>query len=437
MALGEAAMKIGVVGLWHLGTVTAACLAAAGYSVIGFDHNPETIGSLKKGNLPVFEPGLKDLIQKGMENGRLGFSSNPQDLSGVDIIWVAYDTPVDEMDRADVEFVMERAEAIFRFVGEESLVPVSSQLRAGSTRRLEEIYRHVRPEGTATFAYLPENLRLGSAIEAFTRPDRVVVGVRAEKDKDRIARLLKPFTEKIEWMSVESAEMTKHAINAFLATSVAFANELAVLCERLGADAREVERGLKSDVRVGPKAYLRPGNAFAGGTLARDLSYLMEMGEREGLPTHLIAAVQQSNEAHKEWPRRRLIEIFGDLQSRSIAILGLTYKPGTDTLRRSSAIETCKWLSGQGASVVAYDPGVRKLPAELGAFIDLRPSVEHAVRGSAAVLIATEWPDFTSIKPDDLVGWMVQPVVLDPGHFLEANLGRDRRIRYLSVGRSS
>jgi len=229
--------------------------------------------------------------------------------------------------------------------------------------------------------------------------------------------------------------VTKHALNAFLATSVVFANELAALCERLGADAREVERGLKSDARIGPRAYLRPGNAFAGGTLARDVSFLMEMGQREGLPTHLIAAVQQSNEAHKEWPRRRLKEIFGDLHSRSIAVLGLTYKPGTDTLRRSSAIETCKWLNEQGASVVAYDPAVRTLPAELGAFIDLRPSVEEALRGAVAALVATEWPEFTSIKADDLIGWMEKAVVLDPGHFLEAILGRDKRIRYLAVGR--
>ena len=155
MASGEAVMKIGVVGLWHLGAVTAACLAAAGYSVIGFDHNPETISGLKKGQLPVFEPRLKELIQRGMEANRLCFSSNPQDLNGVEIIWIAYDTPVDEMDRADVEFVVERATAIFPFVGLGSLILISSQLPAGSTRRLEEIYRRVRPEGTGTFAHSP------------------------------------------------------------------------------------------------------------------------------------------------------------------------------------------------------------------------------------------------------------------------------------------
>jgi len=427
-------MKIGVAGLWHLGTVTAACLASAGHAVVGFDQNSETIGGLQKGLLPVFEPGLEDLIRREIDAGRLRFSSHREDLAAVDIMWIAYDTPIDERDHADVESVMKSATMVLPLVGHESLVLISSQLPVGSTRRLEDSYRHLKPGGTATFAYLPENLRLGSAIEAFTRPDRVVAGVRKTSDKDRIARLLKPFTERIEWMSVESAEMTKHALNAFLAASVAYINELAGLCERVGADAKEVERGMKTDARIGPRAYLRPGNAISGGTLARDVSYLMEIGQRVGLPTHLISGVQRSNEAHKDWPHRRLAEAVGDLRGRAIAVLGLTYKPGTDTLRRSTAVETCRWLSEQGASVVAYDPAVRTLPAELTRCIDLRLSAEEALRGASAALIATEWPEFTLIKTDDLITWMQQPIVLDPGRFLEAQLGRDKRIRYLAVG---
>ena len=427
-------MKVAVVGLWHLGTVTAACLASAGHTVTGFDDNAETIGGLQKFRLPVFEPGLEELIRRETASGKLRFSSDLQDLASAEIIWVAYDTPVDEEDRADVEYVIERVAAIFPYLAKGTLVVISSQLPVGSTRRLEEIFRRISPAGATTFAYAPENLRLGKAIETFTRPDRVVVGVRAATDRDRIAPLLTPFTDRIEWMSVESAEMVKHALNAFLATSVTFANELATLCERVGADAKEVERGLKSDARIGPRAYLRPGSAFAGGTLARDLSFLIEIGQREGLPTHVILAAQRSNEAHKDWPRRRLMEVFGDLLGKSIAVLGLTYKPGTDTLRRSSAIETCRWLRGRGASVVAYDPAVKTLPVELRGSIDLRRSVEEALRGAAAVLVATEWPEFTLIGADDLITWMQQPIVLDPGRFLEAQLGRDKRIRYLAVG---
>jgi UDPglucose 6-dehydrogenase len=330
--------------------------------------------------------------------------------------------------------VFDRVKGIYPHVDGGTLILISSQLPVGSTRKLEEIYRRLRPEGDATFAYSPENLRLGKAIEAFSRPERVVMGVRAAGDRDRIAILLQPFTENIEWMSVESAEMTKHALNAFLATSVAFTNELAGLCERVGADAKQIERGLKSDSRIAPRAYLSPGGAFSGGTLARDLSFLVDIGRTESLPVQLLSSVRLSNEAHKTWPRRRLLEVLGGLRTKTVAVLGLTYKPGTDTLRRSVAVETCHWLSQQGAAVRAYDPAVRALPDELSKLVDLCPSVEQALRGAVAALVATEWPEFTSIQADSLIGWMERPLVLDPGRFLESSLGRDKRIQYLSVG---
>ncbi|HEV8437430.1 MAG TPA: nucleotide sugar dehydrogenase [Methylomirabilota bacterium] len=430
-------MNVAVVGLWHLGTVTAACVAAARHDVIAFDDRADTVAEIEQGRLPVSEPGLRELMARARLDGRLRLSSSPADLGGAEIVWIAYDTPVDEEGRGDVRSVMDSVAELFPHVREQSLVLISSQLPAGSTRKLEGIYRRARPGGTASFAYSPENLRLGRAIEAFTQPARVVAGIREETDKDRIARLFKPFTERIEWMSVESAEMTKHALNAFLATSIAFANELGAVCERVGADAREVERGLKTDARVGPRAYVRPGAAFAGGTLARDVAFLAGIGLTEGIPTHLLSAVRESNEAHKQWPRRRLEEIIGDVRDRIIAILGLTYKPDTDTLRGSSAVETARWLVGRGASVTAYDPAVKALPAELRDFIELRGSAEEALRGADAALVATEWPQFTSISADDVIRWMRHPLVLDVGRFLEARLGSHSRIRYVSVGRAA
>lgn len=430
-------MTVATVGLWHLGTVTSACLASAGYRVVGFDSDADLIAGLCKGHLPVFEPGLEDLVHQGMAAGRLTFSSDPQAVAEAEIVWIAYDTPVDENDQADVAYVVDRCAALFPYLSQGALVLISSQLPVGTTRRLEELYRLARPEGLATFAYSPENLRLGKAIEAFSRPERIVAGIRTEKDRGRIEQLVKPFSETVEWMSVESAEMTKHALNAFLATSVAFINELSGLCERVGADAREVERGLKSDVRIGPRAYLRPGSAFAGGTLARDVSFLIDIGKDQGLPTHLVSAVARSNEAHRGWQRRRLIEILGDLRGRSIAMLGLTYKPRTDTLRRSAAIETCRWLGEQAARVAAYDPAVKTLPPALTPFTTLCPSMEAALAGAEAVLICTEWEEFESLRADDLAKWMVRPVVLDSGRFLEANLAGDERIRYIAVGKAA
>jgi len=430
-------MKIAVVGLWHLGTVTAACSASGGHDVTAFDRQSQTVDDLKAGRPPVFEPGLPELIAQGLSAGRLRFSSDPDDLARADLLWITYDTPLDPDGRADVESVITSVIQVLPTVRGDATVLVSSQLPVGSTRRLERIYRNIHAAGEATFACSPENLRLGQAIDAFTRPARVVAGIRHESDRDRICRLFQPFADRIEWMSVESAEMTKHALNAFLATSVAFTNELASLCEPVGADAREVERGLKSDVRIGPRAYLRPGSAFSGGTLARDVEFLIEMGRTQTLPTHLMSAVREANESHKLWPGRRLADILGDVRDKAIAILGLTYKPGTDTLRGSSAVETCRWLAERGALVTAYDPAIKALPAALSQIIDLRSSLMGALEGVDAALVATECPEFTALSGDELVRRMRHPVVLDPGGFLERQLSGDRRIRYFAVGRAA
>jgi UDPglucose 6-dehydrogenase len=437
MGPGGTGVKIGVAGLWHLGTVTAGCLASAGFEVTAYDGNAGTTAGLREGRLPVAEPGLGELIAKAVRAGHLRFSSFPSDLLGVDLLWVAYDTPVDDEGRADVESVLAAVEGLFPVLADGALVLVSSQLPIGSTRRLEERFRQARPGAAVSFAYSPENLRLGKAIEVFTQPDRVVVGIRDEKDRERVAEVLKPFTDRIVWMSVESAEMTKHALNAFLATSVVFANELAVLCERMKADAREVEAGLKSDVRIGPRAYLGPGGPFAGGTLARDVSFLIDLGLAEGLPTPLMSAVREGNDLHRQWARRRLVEIMGDVRGKTVAALGLTYKPGTDTLRGSNAVETSRWLKEKGARIVAYDPAVRSLPGELASLVELRESYDEALTGADAALVSTEWPELRALTADQVVLRMRSPLVVDPGGFLRGRLGDDRRIRYVTVGRPS
>jgi len=427
-------MNICVLGMWHLGTVVAGCLASAGYSVLAFDQNKDITCALEDGKLPVSEPGLEEVIRSGMEKRLLRFSSQPEDISVSDIVWAAFDTPVDDEDIADVDFVVDGIRYLFPYIKPGALVIISSQLPVGSVKILEDAYRRSYPEGLVSFACLPENLRLGKAIDVFMNPDRVVAGVRSGKDRDLIERLLEPFTSNIIWMSVESAEMTKHAINAFLAASVAFANELAAICEQYGADASEVEKGLKSEARIGPGAYLKPGNPFAGGTLARDVNYLMSLGQSKQIPTHLISGVVQSNNSHKLWFRRRIIEIAGRLQGWRVAVLGLTYKPGTDTLRRSEAIETCRWLSDRGAFVSAFDPAVETLPLEAARFIHLAPSAVAALKDAQAALIATEWPQFRVITVADVLQQMKRPLVFDPGRFLASSLGTDKKVRYLSVG---
>ena len=430
-------MHIAVVGLWHLGCVTAASLAAGGHDVSGVDFDADVIRGLREGRAPLFEPGLDDLLVAGDTAGRLTFSAEAAGVSGADIVWLTYDTPVDEDDRADVEFVVDQAARVFPAVREGSLVLVSSQLPVGTTARLERMFLAARPDAVVTFGYSPENLRLGKALAAFQHPDRVVVGLRHDTDRPRVSALLAPFTSRVEWVSVESAEMTKHALNAFLATSVAFANEIATLCEVTGADAREVERGLKSDPRIGAGAYLSPGAAFAGGTLARDLVFLSELGERHQRPAQLLSSARASNEAHKQWAAQRLRAELGELRGHRIAVWGLTYKPGTDTLRRSSAVELCRSLHASGATVCAHDPAVKALPPDLAGWIELAPTPLDAVTGASALVVATAWPDYRSVDPSHVVAAMQRPCVLDASRFLDASLGRDPRIRYLTVGQGA
>lgn len=427
-------MKIGVVGLWHLGCVYAACLANA-HHVIGYDPNQDVITNLQQNKAPIYEPGLEDLIATNTKNGHLEFTSQVHDLANCGIVWVTFDTPVDDNDIADVELVTREIAALFPHLRHNTLVMISSQLPVGTTRKLLEQCTSQFPEKNITFAVSPENLRLGKAIDVFTKPDRIVVGIQSEIDKIRIESLLIPFTQHIIWMSLESAEMTKHALNAFLATSVVFINELASVCERVGADAREVERGLKSEERIGAKAYLRPGAAIGGGTLARDVNFLVQIGAEQHMATPLFSALLESNHAHKQWSCRRIMDIMKNLRDKTIATLGLTYKAGTDTLRRSTAIETCEWLSQQGARVIAYDPVVNELPSTLRKFIDLKTTIEEALMHADAIVVTTEWPQFTALNAEQLLACSKQPLVFDASGFLMKTLGNDKRIKYYSVGR--
>jgi UDPglucose 6-dehydrogenase len=431
-------VKVCVVGLWHLGTVTSACLAAAGHQVVGLDFDPSTVAGLQSGHSPVFEPGLNDVLRRELASGRLSFTSEAAvALHGAEIAWIAYDTPVDAEDTADVEHVVGCVMRLFPCLDPGTLVLVSSQVPVGTTRCLERAFAAAFPERAAGFGYSPENLRLGKAIDAFTKPDRVVVGLRRAEDRPRVEELLCPFAaKKIEWMSVESAEMTKHALNAFLATSVAFMNEVAALCERVGADAGDVERGLRTESRIGPRAYLSPGVPFSGGTLARDIAFLGALGSSINQPAVVISAVQASNNLHKQWFRRRLQEILGELAGRRIAIWGLTYKPGTDTLRRSLAVELCVWLAQQGSLVQIHDPAVKRLPDELTGSCSLFPAALQAVEGAEALVVATEWPEYRAIPAEAVAAAMRGRVVLDAGRFLLGTLGNDLRFRYAAVGRA-
>jgi UDPglucose 6-dehydrogenase len=425
-------MNITVLGLWHLGCVTAACCAKH-FDVIGLDFTEVTVANLREGKAPLFEPGLDDLIQAGAAAQRLRFTSDPAEACRTaDVLWVAIDTPVDDNDRADVESVLQAVRRCVPHLPSGALVLLSSQLPVGTARALElefgaQGYR---------FACTPENLRLGKAIQIFTQPDRVVVGHRDERSKVQLTALFQPFTSNIVWMRPESAEMTKHAINSFLALSITFMNELSCFCERIGADAKEVERGLKSESRIGPAAYLSPGGAFAGGTLARDVVTCIELSKQLGEGSDIFPAILASNDRHRQWAHRKLAQHFAasPTEGGPIALLGLTYKPGTNTLRRSSAIELARALHAQGFKVAAFDPVIHELPADLN-FISLHPDVPSLLGRAAALVVCTEWPEFQ--RRDDwpqLVTSMRGRVVVDATRFLWTKVSALPDLTYLTVG---
>jgi UDPglucose 6-dehydrogenase len=427
-------MKICVQGLWHLGSVTAACLASVGHKVVGLDPEAATIVSLKRGEAPLFEPGLDDLLHAGISRGNLTFSCDPAEaLSGAEVLWVAFDTPVDDDDQADVAFVQNQIQVALPYLADGAVVLVSSQMPVGSIRKLEAFANQRVPSKRLNFACSPENLRLGKALDVFLKPDRIVVGLRNTETRRVLENLLAPITDRVEWMSVESAEMTKHAINAFLATSVTFANEIAAICELVGADAKEVERGLKTEARIGPKAYVSPGGPFAGGTLARDIAFLRIESQVHQLSTPLLSAVRPSNDEHKNWVRRKLQHQFGALGGVAITIWGLTYKPGTDTLRRSLAVELCDWLLVQGAKVSVFDPAVKQLPERWAGKVSHCLTALDAVAQAKALVIGTEWPEFKTLTSELASKAQAGLVVVDANRHLPAKL-LPPSFNYLAVG---
>jgi UDPglucose 6-dehydrogenase len=430
-------MKICVQGLWHLGSVTVGCLTSLGHEILGLDFDGKIIQSLREGRSPIFEPGLTRIIETGLSSGRLQFTTSPNDLhNDIELLWVTYDTPVNEDDVADVDFVFTQIKIVLPLLTTNTTVLISSQMPVGSIHQLEIFSEREYPEKALSFAYSPENLRLGKAMDAFLKPDRVVVGVRSAKDKKKINRMLQPITDKIEWMSVESAEMTKHAINSFLAMSVVFANEIAALSEAVGADAKEVERGLKSEQRIGLKAYLSPGGAFAGGTLARDIEFLKVVSKSHQVSIPLLESVKISNDKHKAWVNRKLELLFPKLEGLVVVVWGLTYKSDTDTLRRSLAVELCNWLMKKGAKVRIHDPFVKEMPTDWTNRVQRFEDALDALKGADALVISTEHSEYKKISASRVSKISPGLVVIDPNRFL-LNFVNNSDLNYIAVGSSA
>ena len=426
-------MKVAVAGLWHLGSVTSACVAHAGIDTIGIDRDSLVVARLNDGEPPLFEPGLAELVQQGRQAGLLSFTTDATAVADAEVLWICYDTPVDDDDRADVDAVAGWSESLFPHLRDGAVVLVSAQLPVGTVARLERSFAAVANGRHVDFACSPENLRLGRAIGVFLDPGRIIVGVRNDSAREKLAPLLTKFCQNLMWMNVESAEMVKHALNGYLALSITFTNELAVIAERIGANGADIERALRSDPRIGPNAYVKAGPAFAGGTLARDVQFLSSIAEQQGLKAPLINSIIASNRAHGQWSLDQLRRKLAPLRGKAITVLGLSYKPGTDAIRRSSSIELVRELLDEGAIVTAFDPAVRTLPRELDTAITLAKDARDALRNAAAVVVATEWPDFRELSADDFAQGMAGSLILDPAAFL-TSIRNHPDLTVLSIG---
>jgi UDPglucose 6-dehydrogenase len=408
---GADVTTLAVWGCWHLGTVSAVCFAELGHPVVATDLDAGVVAGLRQGRPPVAEPRLAALLQKHLDSGRLSIHE-PDDpvLGAVDVVFLAADTAVDKEDRSDLVGIEQLADRAAASLRRPALLVVHSQVPVGTTERLAA-RMSARCGWPMRAVCVPENLRLGAAIEGFLAPDRLVIGAAHPSDAATVRALFPPDCD-VLYMSVRSAEMSKHALNAYLATLVSFSSEIGDLCESLGADAYDVERALRADRRVSPNAPLRPGFGFAGATLGRDVQSLRTLAASQGIPSSLMDGVLAVNQRRSAQLLRRLESELGTLDRKSIALLGLTYKPGTDTLRRSVALEVAHALLRKGALVRAYDPAISRLPAS-EAGVSLAADAEAAARGADALIVATEWPEFGTLDWKRIGEAMNRPLVFD------------------------
>ncbi len=426
-------VRVCVVGLWHMGCVYSACLASLGYVVRGTDDSSRTLKDLRMGKPPISEPGLDRLLADGVNRGNLVFVNSLQEaVEMADYVVIAYDTPLDVKDRVDPSVILQTAERLKEIASNPTII-VSSQVPVGTCKKMASLL--CRSSREANLAYVPENLRLGQAVERFMKPEMIVIGSDNPAATAKARALFSPIETKFFEMDLISAEMTKHALNAFLATSISFANEVGNICDLVGADALKIAEALKSDSRIGPKALLKPGLGFSGGTLARDLRILQEKAGEYGCNTDLIDAVLDVNERQNASIIDRLEQLVGELSGKRIAVLGLTYKSGTSTLRRSAALEIIRDMQQKGAFVKAFDPNVSKSDLESKTFL-LCEDAYATCENADAIVIMNDLPEFGDLDFERLRKLIRNPLVLDTQNLLE----RGKTIGYfrvVGIGRGS
>ena len=430
-------MNIGILGLWHQGIVGSACLAAAGHRVVGSDRRQDTVKALTAGSSPIYEPGLDGLLGEGLATGRLSFTT---DLSlavkEADVVLVMHDTPVDDQDVSDLSGVLADIDAIAPALQQTVTLIVTAQVVVGTCDVIRERLLAARPKLDLAIAYIPENLRLGQAVERFQNPPLPVIGTSDDRAFSVAKTLFGGPDVAWEKVNVRTGEMVKHALNGFLATCVTFANEVGNLCDEVGADGHRLAQVLRMEPRVGAKAMLFPGLGFSGGTLARDVQTLRGLGDRWNLETPFLDGLWVANQRQNELVVRKLTEAFGGtLTGHTIAILGMTYKPNTSTLRRSAAVEVAKALIAAGAKVRATDPKAAEDAVNAEVDVTFLSNPYEAASRAEALVLMTPWEEYRKLDPARLSPVMRGNVILDTANLWKPESWETSGFKYMDIGR--
>ncbi len=436
-------MKIAIIGGGYVGLVSGACFAEFGVSVTVVEADAAKRLMLIEGKIPIFEPGLDRLVSDNLAAGRLTFPATLQEgIAGAEAIFIAVGTPARRGDgHADLTYVFAAVEQVLHALDHPAVIVTKSTVPVGTGRKIQELARNLRPDLAVEVAANPEFLREGSAIGDFMRPDRVVVGADSEAAREVLRRLYRPLyliETPIVFTGLETAEMIKYAANGFLAMKITFINEMADLCEKVGADVNDVARGIGLDGRIGRK-FLHAGPGFGGSCFPKDTLALLRIAQEAGAPSRLMQSVVAVNDARKEAMAGRVAAACGgDVRNKTIAVLGLAFKPETDDMRDAPSLPLISGLVSRGAVIQAYDPeAMNAARLLLPAAVQLMPDAAQALTGADALVLITEWNEFRALAPARMKELMRGQVVVDLRNVFDPIALRAAGFIYSGIGRAA
>ncbi|MCP5071851.1 MAG: UDP-glucose/GDP-mannose dehydrogenase family protein [Rhodobacteraceae bacterium] len=433
-------MQLTMIGTGYVGLVSGVCFSDFGHDVVCVDKKEEKITELRDGKVPIFEPGLQSLLARNIASGRLNFSLDLGVAVGdADAVFIGVGTPTRRGDgHADLTYVFDAAREIARALKGYTVVVTKSTVPVGTNHEIARIISEENPTADFDVASNPEFLREGAAIEDFMRPDRIVVGVETDRAQDMMARVYRPLALReapIIYTDLESAEMIKYASNAFLATKITFINEIASLCERVGANIKSVSKGMGMDNRIGNK-FLHAGPGYGGSCFPKDTKALARIGQEHASPMQIVETVININEVQKRRMIDKVTELCDDkVNGKKIAVLGVTFKPNTDDMRDSPSLTIVPALVGAGAEVHVVDPQGRKEGEELLPGVIWQDNIFTAAKDAEAVVILTEWNEFRALDLGRLAGCMADPRMADLRNIYDPKEAASAGFRYTSVGR--